>query len=555
MRSHRALTRREALKAMGIAGGGVLIGACAPQTTPSGGQQASPVAAASATPAESPKAGGTLKVILDRNVPSFDPHLNANNALVRCMSPAYSLLVQFDPNDDSKIIPDLAEKWDISSDGRSYTFKLRQGVRFHDGAPLTSADVKFSLDRIANRDGRNPGLVRSEFLNAVQQVDVPDPQTVRAILRRPDASFLSTLAMAFMAIVPKHVVEAKGNLSKDVVGSGPFKFSKYEANVRLVFEKNADYLDKPRPYLDAVEFVIITDQTARFAATKTGQTQISAQGGSGPTGAHAAELEQTMKGKVTVWRTQDLTPEALSFNMTRKPWDDQRVRKAMHLGLDRQSYAKLVHDGNFTIGGFLALPGWGLTESEVLQLPGYRQPKDADRAEAKRLLAAAGFPSGFQTKILGANGQEDLRRMQYLQQDYRQIGVDMTIEAVEATAFLQRQQAHSYDTVVGSFSVQSPDPTPILLGTYHSQGTQNLSLSGFPDVDKLIEQQAAELDTAKRHELVREVERKLLDYVPRPPIGMVQGLSTTWYTVRNFRPFAGRWTAHWSFASTWLAAG
>ncbi|MDP2952110.1 MAG: ABC transporter substrate-binding protein, partial [Chloroflexota bacterium] len=230
---------------------GVLLGSCAPAAQPTPAPSKTPeVVAPSPIPArptpvttpsgEQPRYGGILK----SNNLEDPPHLEFTQVksayALQPLNSIYSMLVQNDPQDETKIIPDLAERWEVSPDGKVYTFYLRKEVRFHDGQGLTSADVKVSIERFA----WPPKGVISQMQGLFQgldRIETPDPQTVVFVLKRPQASFLTIIAMPFFIVYPKHILDAKGDMKKDAVGTGPFKLKEYTRGVSFEQVRNPDY--------------------------------------------------------------------------------------------------------------------------------------------------------------------------------------------------------------------------------------------------------------------------------------------------------------------------
>jgi peptide/nickel transport system substrate-binding protein len=211
------------------------------------------------TPAgETPKYGGVLTQDTFADPPHFDLHQSETITALLPLAPCYSRLIQPDPFDVDKLIPDLAERWDISKDGKVYTFHLRRGVKFHHGKPLAAEDVKASWDRIISPP-KGVFSVRKLIFEAIGGIEAPDAQTVRFVLKRPNWSLLTNMAHGWNVIFPKDILDAKGDMKRDVVGTGPFKFKQYVRGVSLEVERNPDYHVKGRPYLDGVKTFFIPD--------------------------------------------------------------------------------------------------------------------------------------------------------------------------------------------------------------------------------------------------------------------------------------------------------
>src|SRR5262245_49174132 len=204
--------------------------------------------------AETPRKGGVLLAVIGADPPSLDPHQESTFANIQLVAPLYSLLLQIDPYNYPKIIGDVATDWKISPDGLTYTFKLRQGIRFHDGSPLTSTDVKPTYDKIVSPP-EGVASVRKEAYTAVDRIDAPDPTTVVFKLKFPSASLLGNLASPWNVIYPTKYLDKDPNYFKtNVVGSGPFKFKSYTRGSTFEGERNPDYFVKDRPYLDGYKF-------------------------------------------------------------------------------------------------------------------------------------------------------------------------------------------------------------------------------------------------------------------------------------------------------------
>ena len=229
---------------------------------------------AAAQTAETPRRGGVLLAAIAADAPSLDPHQENTFATIQPTAPLYSTLLQIDPYSYPNVIGDLATEWSIAPDGLTYTFKLRQGVRFHDGSPLTSTDVKASYDKIL---WPPPGVrsPRAVYYPAVASVEAPDPHTVVFKLKFPSASLLSNLASPWNVIFPKKYLDKDPNYFKNnAIGSGPFKFKSYTRGSTFEGQRNPDYFVKDRPYLDGYKFFISTETSVRAAAIRSGRAYI-----------------------------------------------------------------------------------------------------------------------------------------------------------------------------------------------------------------------------------------------------------------------------------------
>src|SRR5437879_7101221 len=236
---------------------------------------APPVVVAAATvQAETPRRGGVLLAAIAADAPSLDPHQEQTFATIEMVAPLYSTLIQIDPLSYPKIIGDAASEWKIASDGLIYTFKLRQGIRFHDGSTLTAADVKATYDKIVFPP-EGVRSIRKNAYSAIASVEAPDPTTVVFKLKFPSASLLGNLASPWNVIYPKKFLDQDPNYFKtNVVGSGPFKFKSYTPGSTFEGERNPDYFVKDRPYLDGYKFFVSTETAVRAAAVRSGRAWI-----------------------------------------------------------------------------------------------------------------------------------------------------------------------------------------------------------------------------------------------------------------------------------------
>ncbi|MBI2907643.1 MAG: hypothetical protein HYX92_08320 [Chloroflexi bacterium] len=215
-----------------------------------------------------PNYGGTLLSAINNTIPHFDMHQETTFSMQFPLSSSYDMLVRNDAMEEDKIVGNLARSWDISPNGLIYTFRLQEGVKFHDGTSLVAEDVKFNLDRVIFPP---KGMIspRKPLYEAVEKVETFDPVTLRIFLKRPQASFLQLLSIEKNFVFLPRIIREKGDMKKDVLGTGPFKFVSYTEGVSFKVQKNPDYFVKGRPYLDGITIYVMIDETARVAALRT----------------------------------------------------------------------------------------------------------------------------------------------------------------------------------------------------------------------------------------------------------------------------------------------
>src|SRR6266542_4889899 len=275
--------------------------------------------------AEPPRRGGVLLAVIGADPPTLDPHQEGTFATLQVVAPLYSTLLQIDPYGYPRIIGDVAKDWKISSDGLTYTFTLRPDIRFHDGSPLTAADVKASYDKIVFPP---PGVrsIRKNAYAAVAGVEAPDASTVVFKLKFPSASLLDNLASPWNVIMAKkHLDQDQNYYMKNAVGSGPFKFKAYTRGSTFEGELNPDYFIKDRPYLNGYKFFISTETSVRAAAIRSGRAYIEFRD---LPHSEADAIKKQLGDKVVVQETPMIGQFGIAMQNTVKPFDDIRVRKA-----------------------------------------------------------------------------------------------------------------------------------------------------------------------------------------------------------------------------------
>ncbi len=462
--------------------------------------------------AETPRRGGILLAVIAAAPPSLDPHQESTFANIQLVAPFYSLLLQFDPLNFSKIIGDVATEWKVAPDGRTYTFKIRQGIRFHDGSPLTAADVKASYDKIVFppegvRSTRKTGYA------VVERVEAPDPGTVVFKLKAPSASLLTNLASPWNVIYPKKYLDQDPNYFKThVVGSGPFKFKSYTHGSTLEGERNPDYFVKDRPYLDGYKFFISTETSVRAAAIRSGRAYIEFRD------LPLAEVEAIKKqlgDKVAVQMTPVTAHWGIAVNNTAKPFNDIRVRKALTLGLDRYTMSKVLYPLNGLKGiGAAMRPGseWALPEAELEKYPGFGRDIEKSRAEARRLLAEAGYPNGLKVVLKNRNIKLPYQDLAvFVIQEWRKIGVEAEHRPLETAAwFADGQNTGNFEAII-SPPVRFMDDPDVWVNRFTTGDTENWSRFSDPRLDDLFARQTRELDPGERKKLVNEMDRIVLD--------------------------------------------
>lgn len=509
---------------------GVAQKALQPTAPPTG-----PLATPKPSP-DTPHDGGLVTRAFPRDVTSFDVQRESGADVSLSIFNVYQGLVRLDPIGHQKVMPELAETWDVSPDGKVYTFRLMKGVKWHDGTRFTVDDAKYSLDRMHNPKEFKTVSPRGEgLLKAMEASEIVDEGTIKITLKYPSASFLPNIATGWVAIEPKHILLDKGDMRRDLVGTGPFKMKEFNSNVSLELQKNPDYYIKGLPHLDGIKFFTIKDDATRFAAFRTGAVKITFVGIYGLAPAVADMVKRDMADKATVHEHDAQTRQTIVFNITHKPWDDVRVRKAVDLAFDRQAAIKV--NGRGYVGSIYVAP-WGMKPDEVSKLPGYRQPKDADIAEAKRLMTEAGFPNGFKTTLLSPSGGFAERQVVVAKDQLAKLGIEAEVQVVEYATFWERARRQAFDLISATRTDNTSDPDEPLY-TYYATTGDNWGHYSDKNIDELIDKQASTLDTKVRETIVSDIEKRILDQVPMSVIFWDVFQTGAWKEIRNFSPGPG----------------
>ncbi len=468
--------------------------------------------------ADTPRRGGVLLAVIGADPPSLDPHQESTFATIQLVAPLYSTLLQIDPYSYPKIIGDAATEWKISPDGLTYTFKIRQGIKFHDGSTLTAADVKATYDKIAFPP-QGVRSVRKGSYTPIQSIEAPDASTVVFKLKFPSASLMNNLASPWNVIYPKKYLDKDPNYFKtNVVGSGPFKFKNYTRGATFEGERNPDYFVKDRPYLDGYKFFISPETTVRAAAIRSGRAYIEFRD---LPGAEVEAIKKQLGDKIAVQQVSASGWWGISLNNTLKPFNDIRVRKALTLGIDRYTAGRvLLPLTGLRDVGPLMRPGteWALPQAELEKFPGFGKDMDKNRAEAKRLLAEAGYPNGLKLVLKNRNVKLPYQDWAvFVIQEWKKIGVEAENRPLEtATWFSDGRDTGNFEAII-SPGVEYMDDPDVMLRRYVFGDPGNWGRFDDPAIEDLFSRQARSVDPAERKKLVFELQRRVLEnayYLP-----------------------------------------
>jgi peptide/nickel transport system substrate-binding protein len=462
---------------------------------------------------DKPRTGGELVFVVPSEPPSYDAHQEETFGLIHPMAPHYSTLLRVDPFDKSgtKPVGDIAESWTISRDNLVYTFKLRRGVKFHDGSELTSKDVKASYDKILNPPAGVKSLRKDAYL-AVQAVEAPDPYTFVVKLKYPETSILLNLASPWNWIYKADILAKDPRwYEKNVMGSGPFTFVEHVRGSHWVGKKNPNYWDKGKPYLDGYRALFVKDSAAQVAAIRGERAMIQFRGFSP---AERDSLTAALGPKITVQESPWDCVLMVAMHHDKKPFNDKRVRRALTLALDRyqgsQALSKIAIVKE--VAG-IQVPGtpYATPPAELEKLAGYGHDIKKSREEARKLLREAGVPDGFSFTFKNRGIPMPYEPVGvWLIDQWRQIGLNVKQEVIEASAYHPLLKRGDFEVAMDfqcGFIVE-PD---LDLPRFMSHSDANYGKHKDTVIDDLISRQGRATDVEERKKILRTLEKRLLD--------------------------------------------
>lgn len=469
-----------------------------------------------------PRYGGELVFVVPLDPPGYDAHQEETFALIHPAAPHYNTLLRVDPFDrtGTKIIGDLAESWTVSKDFRTYTFKIRKGVRFHDGSELTARDVKASYDKIIAPPAGVKSLRKGEYVG-VESVQATDAQTMVFRLKWATTSLLSSLASPFNWIYKADLLAKDIHwYTKNVMGTGPFVFVEHVRGAHWVGKRNPDYWDKGKPYLDGFRALVVRDTSAQVAAIRGERAMIQFRGF---TPSHRDDLVRAMGNRAVVQESAWDCMIVLALNHERKPFDDRRVRRALTLALDRyQGSAALAKIAIVKEVAGILVPGtsFAAAPSELEKLAGFSRDIEKSRAEARQLLRDAGVPEGFSFTYKSRAVQMPQEPVGiWLVDQWRQIGLNVKLEMVDPALWLPDVQRGAYEVASDAQCGYIVEPD-LALFKFQSRDKSASNNGRYIDrvLDDLYLRQSQATDPGERRRYIRDFERRLFDeevhYIP-----------------------------------------
>ena len=485
------------------------------------------------TPAAAQKQSGTLKYYHRDNPPTTSIHEEATVSTVNPFMAVFNNLVLFDQgkpvNSLETIVPDLAESWTWSADRKRLTFKLRQGIKWHDGKSFTSKDVGCTFDLLLGKAKEGLRLnPRQVWYHNVMNVRLDGDFEVTFELKELQPSFLALLASGYTPIYPCHV--SPREMRSRPIGTGPFKFVEFRRNEVIRLARNENYWKQGRPYLDAIEVRIIPSRSTRILAFVSG------------------EFDMTYDTDVPIPLIKDVESQApkaicqlrptgvyvnLLVNQEAAPFNDARLRHAAALAIDRKSFDDILGQGKLGLSGAMQpLPegAWGMPEEMLRSLPGYGADVEKNAADARAIMQGLGYGPDKLLKLKVSTRDIAIYRdpAVILIDQLKKIYIDAELDVVDTTIWHRKVTRGDYAIGLNLTGLAVDDPDVNFVENYTCSSERNYNKYCSPEVERLIALQSREEDHEKRKAIVWQIERKLAEDVARPVIHF-QRAATCWY--------------------------
>jgi peptide/nickel transport system substrate-binding protein len=478
-----------------------------------------------ATPAlsQAPKSGGTLNMMLREDLPQgFAIHETSTISSVWPAMPCLNNLVLFDPLKKTEsvdtVIGELAERWSWQDNYRNLVFFLRKDVKWHDGQPFTSKDVKFTFDMVrgapdaAGKLRINP---RKDWYSNIEKIEAPDAQTVVFHLKRPQPSLLLMLASGYSPVYAAHVPPA--SYRTGCVGTGPFKLKEWRKGEFVEYVKNPDYFVKGRPYLDGLKYIVIAERGTRTAAMQSGAVDVAFPGETSKT------VSEQLKGAVpelVVTPANQNVSDNIIMNIKKPPFDNPKVRLAVSHAIDRRAFIQAVHQGGAAAGAGMAprpWAFWGLGQKDLTALPGYGKAEQ-EKAMAKKIMGELGYTPDkpLRVEMVTRAIAIYVDMASFVVNELKQIGIEATLKQIETAQWHPMATRGEYQ-IGGNLTGTGPDdPDANFYENYSCGSPRNYSQYCSEEVSKMIETQSQELDQKKRMAMVATIQKKLEQDAARP---------------------------------------
>ena len=510
-----------------------------------------------AATASAQQSGGILRITHRDSPASVSIHEEGTNSVLTPMMAVFNNLVLYDQhvkqNSLSSIVPELATAWSWNDDRTQLTFKLRDGVKWHDGKPFTAKDVQCTWNLLIGKSTDKMRLnFREGWYKNLTEITTSGDFEVTFHLKRPQPAFIALLASGYSPVYPCHV---PANVMRSrPIGTGPFKLAEFKANESLKLTRNPDYWKPGLPYLDAIEYTIIPNRSTAILAFV------------------ADKFDVTFPFEITVPLVKAVTSQAphatceiassnvstnLMVNRDVAPFDNAEIRRAMALVLDRKAFIDILSEGRNDAGGAMLPPPegvWGMPAEMLRTLPGYGSDLEQNRAEAQRIMRGLGYGPDKRLKIKVSTRNISVYRdpAVILIDQLKQAFIDGELDVVETAIWHARIARKDYVVGLNLTGSGVDDPDQQFYENYACGSQRNYTGYCNPAIDALIDQQSGETDQVKRKKIVWEIDRRLQEDGARPII-MHARAATCWQPrVKNMTIMVNSLYNGWRFEDTWL---
>jgi peptide/nickel transport system substrate-binding protein len=501
--------------------------------------------------------GGVLRIYHRDSPASMSIHEEGTNSVAIPMMAVFNNLVLYDQhkaqNSLDTIVPDLAESWSWNEEGTRLAFKLREGVKWHDGKPFTSADVKCTWDlltgRAAERLRLNP---RKSWWNNVAEIVADGPAQATFVLKRPQPAILALLASGYTPIYPCHIPPR--DMRQHPIGTGPLKFVEFKPNETIKLVRNPDYWEPGRPYLDGIEYTIIPNRSTAILAFIAGK------------------FDLTFPYEVTVPLMKDVKSQApqavcdlvsanastnLLVNREAPPFDNPDLRRALALALDRRSFIDILAEGQGDIGGAMPPPAgvWGMPTDFLATVPGYSPDVAKNRAAAREIMAKLGYgPDKRLTIKVAARNIPTYRDPAIILIDQlKDIGIDGELDPIETANWFPKLARKDYQIGLNNTGSDVDDPDQQFFENYGCGSERNYTGYCNPELEKLFVEQSMLKDREKRRRLVWEIDKKLQEDGARPIVYHTCSATCMQPQVKGLTIMVNSQYNGWRMKDVWLA--
>ena len=467
------------------------------------------------------KHGGTLTVPHIDTPPSASIQEEATASVVMPFMAIYNNLVMYDQHvaqhSMATIVPELATEWAWDEAGTTLTFKLRQGVKWHDGKPFTAADVKCTWDMVS---GLVPGKIRKSprqaWFSNLKEITVNGDDEASFHLKRPQPSFLALLASGWSPVYPCHVSSAA--MRTKPIGTGPFRFVEYRLNERIRLERNPNYWKPGLPYLDAIEWQMVPNRSTRLLGFIAGKFDITHP--SDITPPLLKEIRAQAPQAQCVMRTSNVNTN-LIVNRDAPPFDNPELRRVLALAMDRKAINDMLYEGQARIGGALLPPPdgvWGMPPEVMQTLTGYDPDVEKRREEARAIMRKLGYGPDkvLQTKIFTRDIPAFRDPALILNDQLKKVYINAELDVVDTPLYYNRVFKKDYSIGVNQTGNSIDDPDQTFYENFACGSLRNYSNYCNPALEKDFDAQSMERDPVRRKAMVWDIERKLADDAVRP---------------------------------------